>query len=558
MTLTSKINSLSSSTKDLGIEKWAKIEHELETERSLLHSLIDSIPDLVFYKDIHGIYIGWNAAFEAFSKTVANRKPGEVSDADLYPKDLADLFVQTDQQVLSTGAPINYENWTMNSAGQMVLLETRKTPYFGPNGEILGVIGVVRDITKHRLAENALRQANLEIGQIITSLSSILIAINPDLTVTRWNPTAHKVFGIPIDEAIGKPLRSLNITLEWERISEGIQVCKTEHRTVYPDPVRFKRVGGGEGYAGFSISPIFTSDQSLGGYILLGADITERRILESRLAQAQKLESIGQLAAGVAHEINTPIQYIGDNTYFLKQCFADIIGVIQNYQDWLVSIKEKGVTPEDIQELETAIQQAEIGYLTSEVPAAIDQTLEGIHRVAEIIRALKGFSHPGIMKKSPLNLNKAIQDTLMVSRNEWKYVADVETDLDPNLTDVICLPGEINQVFLNIIVNAAQAISEVVGSHDDVKGKIKISTKEEHGWAEVRIADTGKGIPEEIRNRIFEPFFTTKDVGKGTGQGLAIAYDIIEVKHKGTLTFETVMGKGSTFIIRLPIEPDET
>jgi two-component system NtrC family sensor kinase len=302
-----------------------------------------------------------------------------------------------------------------------------------------------------------------------------------------------------------------------------------------------------------NISPIFGGEHTLAGYILLGSDITDRIIMERRLAQTQKLESIGQLAAGIAHEINTPMQYIGDNTSFLQQSFAKLISAIQNYEAILKAAERGQLNSGLIQHVKAAIQDIELDYLTGEVPLAITQTLEGIQHVVEIVSALKGFSHPGVKKKTPVNINKALLDTLTVARNEWKYVATAETDFDPDMLEVACLPGEMNQVFLNIIVNAADAIADAMENGSRGKGKITIRTRNEKDWAEIRISDTGTGIPEDVRGRIFEPFFTTKKVGKGSGQGLAIAYDIVEVKHGGTLTFETRLGEGTTFVIRLPM-----
>jgi len=275
------------------------------------------------------------------------------------------------------------------------------------------------------------------------------------------------------------------------------------------------------------------------------------------LAQSQKLESIGQLAAGIAHEINTPIHYVGSNTLFLQQSFDKLLKVITIYQDALEAAGAGSVSPSHLNRVEAAVKDADLDFLITEIPTTIEQTLDGIHRVAEIVQAMKDFSHPGVIKKIAVNLNKALTDTLTVARNNWKYVAEVETGLDPELPDVICQPGEMNQVFLNIIVNAADALAEQARIDQSRKGLIQVRTRRFDEWAEVRIADNGPGIPAEIGERIFEPFFTTKEVGKGTGQGLAIAYDIVEHRHGGTLTFETVVGQGTTFIIRLPLKASE-
>ncbi|MDY7033878.1 MAG: ATP-binding protein, partial [Thermodesulfobacteriota bacterium] len=197
-------------------------------------------------------------------------------------------------------------------------------------------------------------------------------------------------------------------------------------------------------------------------------------------------------------------------------------------------------------------EKADIEYLIQEVPKAVDQTMDGVNQVAKIVRSMRKFSHPGQEKKTIIDINEAIESTITVARNEWKYVSDVVTNFDPSLPSIPCLPGELNQVFLNMITNAAHSIGDVIGDGSNGKGTIKISTQGFDDSVQIRISDTGTGIPEEIRSQIFDPFFTTKEVGKGTGQGLAISYSVIVEKHGGTISFETEMGKGTTFTIKLP------
>jgi signal transduction histidine kinase len=206
--------------------------------------------------------------------------------------------------------------------------------------------------------------------------------------------------------------------------------------------------------------------------------------------------------------------------------------------------------------VEDAEKAADLAYLAEEIPKAITQSLEGVGRVSDIVRAMKDFSHPGASGKEAIDLSKAIESTVTVARNEWKYVADMVTDFDPALPPVPCLVGEFNQVILNIVVNAAHAIADVIGDHTDKRGTIRITTRRDNKWAEIRISDTGTGIPEQHRSRVFDHFFTTKAVGKGTGQGLSIAHAVVTEKHGGSIALETEMGKGTTFIIRLPIEPE--
>ncbi len=221
----------------------------------------------------------------------------------------------------------------------------------------------------------------------------------------------------------------------------------------------------------------------------------------------------------------------------------------------LQAAKSGKVSPELIAEVEEAVRIADVDYLTGEIPKAIQQSIDGVERVAHIVRAMKEFSHPGSDEKTVINLNQAIESTVTVCRHEWRYVAEVVTEFDSNLPGVACLPGEINQAVLSIVVNAAHAIGDVVGDGSKGKGLITIKTRQCGEMAEIRISDSGTGIPEKARAKIFEPFFTTKGVGKGTGQGLAIAHSVVVDKHSGTICFETESGRGTTFIIRIPIHP---
>jgi signal transduction histidine kinase len=204
------------------------------------------------------------------------------------------------------------------------------------------------------------------------------------------------------------------------------------------------------------------------------------------------------------------------------------------------------------EEIKQARASADIDYFRTEIPKAIDQSIDGIQRVSKIVRAMKDFSHPDMGEKTLTDLNRSIETTVTVARNEWKYVAEMKLDLDPNLPMVACITSEINQVILNLIVNAAHAIGEKAGDGAGGKGTITISTRSEGDMVEIRVADTGTGIPDSYSGRVFEPFFTTKAVGKGTGQGLAIAYNVVAKKHAGTILFETEIGKGTTFIVHLP------
>jgi PAS domain S-box-containing protein len=285
--------------------------------------------------------------------------------------------------------------------------------------------------------------------------------------------------------------------------------------------------------------------------LVVAQDVTARAQLEMDLRHAQKLEAVGSLAAGIAHEINTPIQFIGDNIRFLMDSFADLASVLAKYHTLREAAAGGGAAQDVAQEVAEAERAADLDFIKAEIPKALAQALEGVTRVATIVQAMKEFAHPNPSEKAATDLNRALQSTLIVARNEIKYVADVETDLQ-EMPLVQCNGGDMNQVFLNLLVNAAHAIKDR-GERNGHKGVIGIRTRCEGDQVVISISDSGCGIPENIREKIFEPFFTTKEVGRGTGQGLAIARSIVVDNHGGTLTFESVVGQGSTFHVRLPI-----
>ena len=265
-------------------------------------------------------------------------------------------------------------------------------------------------------------------------------------------------------------------------------------------------------------------------YLAQFLDITERTQVEMALRQARKLESVGLLAKGIAHEINTPIQYVGDNLRFLQESFEELDEVLL---------------------AATAPSSCDVEYLRQEMPLALTQALQGVERVAIIVRSIKEYSHCSNKEWDRVDIHKLLDNTVVMSRNEWKYVAELTTDFDPQMPEVVCNRAEIGQVFLNVIVNAAQAIEEHPNPAVD-PGKIHIATQAKGEVVEVRISDTGGGIPEAIRHRIFDSSFTTKEIGKGSGQGLAISQEFI-LKHGGQLGLETEVGQGTCFIIQLPV-----
>ncbi len=384
------------------------------------------------------------------------------------------------------------------------------SPLYNAAGHIIGSVHVARDITAQKYAEDQLRKAHAETENLLASMSSFLIRVDEAGIVTRWNTQATTLFGIEPADALGRPFLELPLPWDTAYVARQFPQWQTATRPVRLPEMRCAVPDRPPTFLDVTANPVRSANGTPAGFFLLGTDVTERKNLESQLVHAQKLESIGQLAAGIAHEINTPTQYVGDNTRFLQGAFHDLCELLDRYGELSRHARERGFEPDLVEEIERTVERIDLTYLLEEIPRAIHESLHGVERVARIVRAMKEFSHPGTAEKTPVDLNRAIEGTVTVARNEWKYVAEMETQFDPDLPMVSCLPGEFNQVILNIIIHAAHAIGNLVGDGAGGKGKITVSTRRDGEWVEIRIADTGCGIPERVGRKVFYPFFTTK------------------------------------------------
>jgi PAS domain S-box-containing protein len=419
-------------------------------------------------------------------------------------------------------------------------------------------VAIFRDITLRKAMEQEWIEQLQFFQTVLEALPTPIYYKDPDGRYLGCNRAFTDYVGLSKDELMGKTMREFTpADLMLPHLDADSTVVKQRASLTYEAEVLHS--DGSSRTVITSKAPFFDIEGHVSGIVGTMLDITERKRgelerarLELQLRQAQKLEAIGQLAAGIAHEINTPIQFIGDNTTFLRDSFQGILGFLAALRE---DLGRDGSAPEGtLADLRKRFQELDLDYLIDEVPKAIDQTRDGVTRVARIVGAMKDFSHPGTESKVHVDLNHSIESTLIISHNEWKYLAQVETDYAPDLPLVPCFPGELNQVILNLVVNAAHAIQEAKAQNDpDRQGLIRISTRKEGEEVVIQVEDNGTGIPEAIRQRIFEPFFTTKPIGKGTGQGLAIAHSVILDKHKGRLDLNSEVGKGTRFTITLPL-----
>lgn len=415
------------------------------------------------------------------------------------------------------------------------------------------MLGCQIDVTQRKTGELELQRAHATTEQLLAAVPSILISATWEGQIGHWNAAAERTFGICRDEAVRKPLKDCPVGWDWARVEDAIQSCHDRLETVSLDVLRFER-DGASGFLELAINPVPDTFEGPADFLILALDITDHRLLQQELVQAQKLQSIGQLAAGIAHEINTPTQFIGDNLRFLQDATRSIAGLWEGTSTLRAKARTVPELQGELDEVEDRFEKTDFEFLLSEIPSSIEESLHGVGRIAKIVSAMKDFSHPGGEEMVPADLNKLVESTLTVSRSEWKYAAKVQLELEPDLPPVPCHASEFNQAFLNIIVNAAQAIrTSVEGTND--QGTITVSTASRGDMAEIRVTDTGTGIPKDVLPRIFDPFFTTKDVGEGTGQGLSITHSIVVDRHGGRLRCESEPGCGTTFIIELPFSP---
>lgn len=528
-------------------------EEALQRSEALFRTIGENAGDLILivdYPTMKALYVS------PACRKLLGYSVDELQDRNslelVHPDDLSVIHRATEEMVRKGSNGLIAEMRFRHKNGNWHHVEAHGCAVRDSRGELERIVVISRMIDDRILAQQALRRAHEEAELFIDSVPSILIGIRRDGRIKRWNLAAGQVFGLSAAEVTHRYLADCGI--QWTRPDMKAEIASwcTHREPARIDALPFL-VNGEARFLGLTLKWIGAREEPADELLIIGSDVTEREVLGQQLRQAQKLEAIGQLAAGIAHEINTPIQYVGDNTRFLQEFWVTVHSLCAITREMRQEARSGAISPQTLERFDVAAQAADFEYMQTEIPHAIEQSLEGIERVTRIVHAMKEFSHPGSEEKKSIDINRAIETTITVARNEWKYVSDVETHFDPELPLVLCHAGEFNQVVLNLLINAAQAIAEAVGDGSRGKGKIVISTARAQDWAEISIADTGAGIPEAIRSRVFEPFFTTKPVGKGTGQGLALAHTAIVRRHGGKIWFESEVGKGTTFFIRIPI-----
>jgi len=510
------------------------MKEALREKQQLMEKLLESIPSPVFFKDAQGRYMACNQAFSDYIGLPKKDIIGHTA-FEQAPRDLAEIYEQKDRELIQRLGTQSYEGDVVWADGTRHNVIFYKALILDQQSNPNGIVGVMLDITDRKKAEEQLQHSRQRFRAIFEASPDAMIISDAETgQVIDANPAFEVLTGYSVEELLFQDIDSFGIFPGFPtRMSaihasgEGVQ-CRNEERPLL-------RHDGNR--LSILCSRELLTIEERSHILTIARDITEMKALEIELQHAHRMESIGRLAAGIAHEINTPIQYVNDNLEFLQETFTELL---------------EGMETPDAADDDGGKEELDLEYLREEVPLAFRQALEGVSRVSDIVRAMKSFAHPGVEEKQSIDLNSVIESTITVARNEWKYVAEVETTFCDELPPVQCYPGDIPQTLLNLLVNAAHAIGDKVKGTED-KGLIHISTLLEGNKAVILVRDSGTGIPQSAQPHVFEPFFTTKQVGVGTGQGLAISYNAIVKKHHGELTFETREGEGTTFRIVLPL-----
>lgn len=447
----------------------------------------------------------------------------------------------------------NVEIWVKDAGGISQWFLVTGHPVFDFNNQFAGYRGSGKDITLEKHMEIELSENKVTLEKILNSAAEGFLVMTAifsgsgeiaDFCIKRVNRAAEEILGDKTHQLLGKLMK---IELPF-LVTHGIY--EQARNALLSDAPFNTEISVDEpklrGW--FSVSGAKLAD----GVVLTISDITMRKEAELEARQDSKLKSVGQLASGIAHEINTPTQYIGDNLGFIQSSLGSISRVLEKHDDLVAAARESGEYQEQIEAIQKVAEEEDIPFLLEEAPEAARQALDGTERVRTIVLAMKEFSHPGSEGVSEVDVNRALETTITVSKSEWKSIANIEVEFDASLPHIYAMSSELNQVFLNLIVNAVHAIGD---KDETAPGTVRISTRSpSEGMVEIKFSDNGTGMPAHVAEHIFDPFFTTKEPGKGTGQGLTMVHNIITKKHKGTITFNSTPGEGTDFIIQLPVK----
>ena len=518
-----------------------------EKKRSYMaQELLDAVSIPIFYLDRQGNYRGCNQAFEKFFGFTKKELRGK-SGSDFPVSGELCVTCKDDRQLFLKGGVHTREIEIDDKNGIHKFLELKVSVYRERDRRPAGLIGVINDLTAHKFMARRMAQ----LGAVIEQASESIVITDLDGKIQYVNPAFEKLTGYMISEAIGENPSILKSGRQEQNFYENLWETILKGETWRGSFVN-KRKDGTLFDEEATIFPIRNDVAEIISLAAVKRDITNEKAVQVQLRTSQRLEAVGQLAAGVAHELNTPIGFVASNFESITGYIKNFVELIELYRQTLTELAgqlpESG--PQALAKTAEFEEDLQIEFILEDLDDLFSESKDGFERITSIVTKLREFSRIDQMDaKESFNFNRAIETTIVVARNEYKYSAEIELELDPDLPDIMASGGEINQVILNLIINAAQAIKE---QEREALGHIRITTDYDEMWVRCRLADDGPGIKPENLERIFDPFFTTKPVGKGTGLGLNISYDIITNKHNGNLTVESELDKGTTFIITLP------
>jgi PAS domain S-box-containing protein len=515
-------------------------------------SIFENAPQGIFQSTPDGRYLSVN---QTMARMFGFESPAEM--ISFYTDIAQQMYVRPDDRLALFHDGL--ENGVIKSS-ELQLRRRDGTQFWGIlNGRLVfddeGVVqyfeGFVQDVSELRRFENELAQSESRFRGLVETMNQGLVQLDGSGNVLYCNKYFCDLLKISKLEIVGQSLENMVHPEDLEKYVQ-IFVCCTDNASKGRFDIRWS-LSGTQVFSIVTPVVLSTTHDDSRVFWMLVMDVTERKLLEGQLLQTQKLEAIGQLAAGIAHEINTPTQYVLNNTWFVKEGLEQLHKAVDMYEDFFLKLEKEHGLSHDVGVLKESGAELQVAYYLQEMPVAISETLQGLERITDIVSSVKQFAHPGHERQQDVDLNKLVETTVNLSRSEWKYVAELSLDLDRNLPMVPCQMQEISQVLLNLIINAAHAIIDAARGDSAIKGFIHVGTKLDGDWAEIRIEDSGTGIPPHVQTHIFEPFFTTKPVGMGTGQGLFFARRSIVKNHGGRISFETQAGSGTTFIIKLPL-----
>ncbi|HLP09626.1 MAG TPA: PAS domain S-box protein [Opitutaceae bacterium] len=527
-------------------------------EQILLQALLQHLPEDIYFKDRASRFLRVNISM---ARRLGQPSPAAMAgrtDFDIFSREHAQAAFADEQRIIATGEPlidaIEQETWP---DGHSTWVSTTKLPLRDLAGGVIGTFGISRDITARKLAEDNYRKLSLIVHQCPVAI----VLTDPTGRIEYVNPSFERVSGYSLTEARGHTSRLLKSGEHsaafygelWETITAGRQWTGEFHN---------RRKDGSLFWERATISAVRDEQGRVSHYFAIKEDITasrrasdERRALEEQLDIAHKLESVGRLSAGIAHEINTPAQFVTDNLRFLSTAFD----LLTRYLAVVEQLRQQAGSVAALQplcrELDRLAADGDLGFVRTEVPCCLTQSLEGVERITRIVGALKDFAQPAGERRSPASLAHLVETALAVSRHEWQDVAEIATDFDPAQPPVPVLADEINQALLHLVINAAQAVAGAAARRQGAKGLIRIHVSTTTTHAIIAIADNGPGIPDEIRPHLFEPYVTTRGAAIASGQGLHLVHRILQ-RHGGRIEYDTAAGVGTTFRLLLPLSTD--